>query len=66
VVILELKNDQGSLVTQSLRDNDTAIYVDLGPSAPINPKLVGDLQIGDRVAAFKPRSYMELVNARVI
>ena len=64
-MILELRTDQGGIVTRSFQDPALVFYVEHASSAPVVRKSFGEIQIGDRVAA-EPRHFMELVNARTI
>ena len=54
------------MVTQSFQDPAPLFYVEGNPSLPIERKTVSELRVGDRIAAHKPRFYMELVNVRVV
>ena len=65
-LVLELLSDGGAMVTQSFQDPAPLFYVEGNPSLPIERKTVSELRVGDRIAAHKPRFYMELVNVRVV
>ena len=64
--VLELLSDEGAAVTRSFQDPAPLFYIEGSPSLPVERKTVAELRIGNRVATYRPRDYMELVNVRVV
>jgi hypothetical protein len=63
--ILELRTEQGALLTQSFQDPVPVFYIEHDPSTPPRKRTFAELQTGDRVST-EPRHFKELINVRVI
>jgi hypothetical protein len=63
-LILELRTDQGEIVTRSYQDPAQVFYSEHSPSEPVIQKSFNEIQLGERVA-IEPRYFMEIVNMRV-